>query len=540
MRRYDMGAACNEPLRIAVYAMKPYVRKIVSVVAILLVLAIMISTLSMHLFSARAQSQQVTPNASNPITVENALPGSTGWNISPGHMANTEIQAYANKSSLALGQKLTFFVSTKQAGTQYTIKVFRLGWYHGLGGRLVTTVSNQVGQAQGYFDLNTSVLTGCTRCHIDTTTGLVEANWLPSYSVTVPSSWTTGIYLAKFIDAHGLQTYTTFEVTGNATATYMVVTADTTNAAYNNWGGYSLYDYNSKVRASKVSFERPSTQQYGSSQALVFQADAIHWLERQGYNLAYISDVDLHTNPGILLKHKAYISIGHDEYWTKEMRDGVENARNHGVGLAFLEANAAYWQMRFEPDTAGVANRTIVCYKVSTYNNDLTRDPFYGVDNSRLTAEWRDPILNRPENALIGIMFSDYTHQQQGFPWKVDPAANSFLLANTGLVPGQQYGCGLVGYEWDKLFQNGATPAGLQVLATTATINDSGQADSSNTTAYISSAHSLVFATGGVYWTAALDTYRYQSDPNCVGQPTVIPEMQKLMSNVMAGLIVTH
>jgi hypothetical protein len=159
------------------------------------------------------------------------------------------------------------------------------------------------------------------------------------------------------------------------------------SAAYNNWGGYSLYAYNSIVQGVKVSFDRPSAYLDRSDQVLVFEADAIHWMERNGYNLSYMSNIDLHMHPASLLQHKAYISLGHDENWTKEMRDAVENARKSGVGLAFLEANAAYWQVRLEPDTSGVANRTVVCYKVLTNQHDLSRDPFYGKDNTRVTSQ---------------------------------------------------------------------------------------------------------------------------------------------------------
>ncbi|HAG97905.1 MAG TPA: hypothetical protein DCL75_03340, partial [Ktedonobacter sp.] len=107
------------------------------------------------------------------------------------------------------------------------------------------------------------------------------------------------------------------------------------------------------------------------SQVLAFEANAVHWMERQGYDLSYISNVDLHDDPAQLRHHHAYISLGHDEYWTKQMRDGVERARNDGVGLAFLGANASFWQMRFEADSAGTPDRTVVCYKVSTLQNDL-------------------------------------------------------------------------------------------------------------------------------------------------------------------------
>jgi N,N-dimethylformamidase beta subunit-like protein len=491
-------------------------------------------------------SQVPATPLSNIIANENAHLGTNSWQIPYNEGASTQIQAYAGATSVSPGQNLTFYVSTQKEGTLYSISIYRLGWYAGLGGRLMSLQAHQIGHAQGYYDPSTNRLVGCNSCRVDTQIGLVEAHWQPSYTLTVPSDWTTGVYLAKFTGASDMQTYAPFVVRGNAHSTYVVVTSDTTDEAYNNWGGNSLYGYNSSGdetngvgRAVKVSFDRPYVQGFGSSFVLQFEADAIHWFERQGYDLSYSSSVDLHEDPAQLLQHRAYLSIGHDEYWTKEMRDGVEHARDHGVGLAFLEADAAYWQMRFEPDSAGVPNRTIACYKVETGNHDLARDPLYGKDNTRVTARWRDPVLNRPENALIGIMFSNLT-QTQSFPWQVSSQAKSSLLDGTTLQPGEEYGCALVGYEWDRVFDNSATPAGLHVLSVSHTVDGNNHPDVSNTTYYIAPSGAMVFATGSIYWTRSLDSYRLYNDKICAGQNTAIPGMQKLMAHVMDTLVINH
>jgi len=522
------------------------------VVFFIIVAAVLAGIMSgSSLFASRTSigDSQAPLTSGNPIVLENAHLGTDSWKIPRGKEASIQIQAYASATSVLPGQELAFYVSTQHEGTIYSIDIYRLGWYAGYGGRLMTSVQYQAGHAQGYYDSANHRLVDCTSCHIDPKTGLVEAEWQPSYTLAVPPDWTTGIYLAKFTDANGKQTYVPFDVRGNAHSLYVAVTPDTTYAAYNEWGGYSLYQAGTNVpvdestnlqRAVKVSFDRPYAVDNGSSQVLVFEADAIHWLERQGYDLSYISDVDLHHKPSQLLDHRAYLSLGHDEYWSKEMRDGVERARDKSVGLAFLGADASYWQIRFEPDSVGTPDRTIVCYKVQTVNNDLALDPLYGQDNTRLTTHWRDPIVARPENALIGIMYSDLTHQQQGFPWRVSSQAKSALLDGTGLQAGQQYGCGLVGYEWDRAFANGTSPAGLQVLGASLTINDSKIADTSDTTYYIAPSGAMVFATGSIYWTLALDGYRFQMDKLCIGQNPVVPGMQKLMANVMAALVVHH
>lgn len=502
-----------------------------------------------------ASSPSLSSKESNPIVVENAVPGTTSWMIPPGLEATTEIQAYTNARSVSPGQSLTFYVSTQQDGVAYYLAIYRLGWYQGNGGRLMTSVQ-LTGKAQGYYDAKTLKLVNCPSALRDAESGLVEARWQPSYTLTIPESWTTGVYLAKCISVDGKQTYTTFNVLGNTSAPYLVVTADTAYAAYNNWGGQSLYPDSSvkHISAAKVSFDRPSALLQGSDQVLVFEANTIRWLEREGYNLSYMSNIDLHMHPETLLQHKAYLSIGHDEYWTKEMRDGVENARDHGVGLAFLEANASYWQIRLEPNSAGVPNRTVVCYKVLSEGNtasdsggvakvNLTRDPLYGVDNTRVTTLWRDPVVNRPENAMIGIMYSDYNNLLRGTPWVFQPQTtdshpiHSALLQSTGLQTGQVYDNGLVGYEWDRIFNNGQTPQKIQVLATSETLSKGGARDSSNTTYYIAPSGALVFATGSIYWTAALDAYRYDNSLANTKNAKTVPAIQQLMKNVMDALV---
>jgi len=527
-------------------------------VAFFVIAAVLIALLlspDLLLSGKSVEDLQVSPSTNTVISLENTHLGTSAWKIPGGREATTQVQAYASATSVQPGQKLTFYVSTQKDGTPYLIAIYRLGWYGGYGGRLMTSTSYQIGHAQGYYDGVNKTLVKCASCLVNSSTGLVEANWKPSYTLTVPADWVTGVYLAKVIDTYGMQTYIPFDVRGNARSRYVVVTSDTTYAAYNDWGGNSLYDGDGKSytgeetflpRGTKVSFDRPYMQGNGSGQVLLYEINAILWLERQGYDLSYISDVDLHENPAQLLHHGAYLSLGHDEYWTKEMRDGVEYARDQGVSLAFLGADAAYWQMRFEPDSKGVPDRTIVCYKVETALNNLALDPFYGKDNTRVTARWRDPVLGRPENALIGIMFSDLTSKRPGFPLHVDVQAKTPLLAGIGLRPGQIVGCDLVGYEWDHVFNNGATPAGLQVLATSPTLNDDGKADFSNTTYYIAPSGAMVFATGSIYWTLALDTYRYKidnsyaaGDPCAVGSRMEEPAVQKLMSNVMDALLKT-
>ncbi len=49
----------------------------------------------------------------------------------------------------------------------------------------------------------------------------------------------------------------------------------------------------------------------------------VRWLEREGYDVTYSTNVDTHTNARILDRHKGWLSVGHDEYWTWQMRAHV-------------------------------------------------------------------------------------------------------------------------------------------------------------------------------------------------------------------------
>src|SRR5262249_9679876 len=152
----------------------------------------------------------------------------------------------------------------------------------------------------------------------------------------------------------------------------------TTFAAYNNWGGASLYAFNSDGKpARKVSFDRPyAVNPYGvrldgaSDFLRRWEYNAVRFLEREGYDLTYVTNVDTHERGDALLRHRIVLSVGHDEYWSRPMRQHFETARDRGVHLAFLSAGDSLWQIRFEANSSGVEDRTIVAYKEAADTDD--------------------------------------------------------------------------------------------------------------------------------------------------------------------------
>ena len=156
-----------------------------------------------------------------------------------------------------------------------------------------------------------------------------------------------------------------------STAAYVLQNSVTTWQAYNLWGEYSLYygktasggqDFADRARI--VSFDRPYPQTWASGAAdfVGNEFPLLFHLESLGLDLTYWTDVDLHARPQLLANHRCLFSLGHDEYWSKPMRQAAAQASANGVNLAFLGANACYRQIRLEPSSVG-PNRLEVCYK---------------------------------------------------------------------------------------------------------------------------------------------------------------------------------
>ena len=218
-------------------------------------------------------------------------------------------------------------------------------------------------------------------CPIDATTGLIECAWSSSYQLTVPMTWTTGIYLVKLTNTQLYQDYIVFALRDDSRAADLLYQQSVnTYQAYNNWPndsvagiGKSLYDFNSygantvagNRRAVNVSYNRPYPVGSGTS-FLDWEVNFVHWLEHMGYDVSYSTDVDTHTNGDRLLSYRGFLSVGHDEYWSMPMFDAAAAARDAGTNLAFFGANAVYWQVRFEAATDGTPNRTMVVQAAPT------------------------------------------------------------------------------------------------------------------------------------------------------------------------------
>jgi hypothetical protein len=273
-------------------------------------------------------SHQIVGAVQNPTQIENGKTGTSDWRLTNA-ASKREIEGFASAASINRGGQITFFVNTKDP--TYTIEIFRTGWYGGLGGRRETQPTTLRGIVQPIPSP-------------DPTTGLAECNWSGGYTLTVsnpfdPTDWVSGIYLAKLTGSSGNQSYIIFVVRDDSRPSDLICqSTETTSQAYNAWGGKSLYNYNStnSIPAVKVSFNRPYDDGEGTGEFLSYEFDGIAYLESQGYDLTYSTDIDTHANGAALIQHKGFLVMGHDEYWSYEMRQNVTAARDHGVGLGFL------------------------------------------------------------------------------------------------------------------------------------------------------------------------------------------------------------
>ncbi|PYU56679.1 MAG: hypothetical protein DMG55_22950 [Acidobacteria bacterium] len=474
-----------------------------------------------------------TAAQSNPIVLENQQPGTTQWQIPWGSSATDsagQIKGYASAVSVNKGQNITFYVSVNPAQT-YTIDVYRMGWYQGLGGRLVQHIGPLNGTLQ-------------PACPTNATTGMIECQWASAYTLATQSSWTSGIYVALLTNAQKFQNYIVFAVRDDSrVAALLYQQPVTTYQAYNNYPddnttGKSLYAFNSNgattisggKNAVKVSFDRPyegnGTGNAYSQSFFSWEYPFVRWMEKSGYDVTYATDIDTHSNGGRLLNYRGFLSVGHDEYWSKPMYDAVMAARDAGVSLGFFSANAIYWQARFESSSSGVPNRVEVCYR------DATLDPVS--DPTLKTVLWRDPPLNRPEQTLMGVQYTaevPYNSQIGGWASYVVTNSGNWVYAGTGFKDGDTVP-GIDGYEADRLFSQYPPPNAVSSTYTplsNSALGNGGPSDYSNSSVYQAPSGAWVFAAGTIAWSWGLDNFN--------GYNFADPRIQQTTANVLNAFL---
>ena len=425
--------------------------------------------------SAPSDTVTVTCPAGNEIACENQKPGNpeSEWQITGD--GDSSIQGFATHISVDQGGTVDFKIDTES--TDYRIDIYRLGWYQGNGARLVDTIQPSAPLPQ--------TQPACLGLGGTLPDNLVDCgNWGISASWPVPSDATSGIYIARATreDVGGdLASHIAFVVRdddGNSNLLFQ--TSDTTWQAYNRYGGYSLYD--GPGHAHKVSYNRPFTTRDAPTEDWLFNAEypMVRWLERNGYDVSYFTGTDSDRRGAEILEHEAFLSVGHDEYWSAGQRANVEAARDAGVNLAFFSGNEIYWKTRWEPSTADGGStdyRTLVSYKegdaqgsehwdcAGNFNCDPDPDTWTGLWRQNQTGH----DGGRPENALSGqISWGDDTTAIQ-----VPASATGLRFwRNTGMSGATTLAADTLGYEFDweqAAFASSYPPGRITLSDTTAT-----------------------------------------------------------------------
>lgn len=122
-----------------------------------------------------------------------------------------------------------------------------------------------------------------------------------------------------------------------------------------------------------------------------YERHFVVWAQEHGYRLDYLTQHDLHHDPAALDGYRCVVFVGHDEYWSREMRDVVDAYVDGGGRVARFGGNFV-WQVRFEDD-----GHTQACYK------DPGLDPLRDSDPTLVTTAWDAPGLQRPPGSTFGL-----------------------------------------------------------------------------------------------------------------------------------------
>ena len=491
--------------------------------------------------ATRAAAATVDPcgPAGNPISCENSRPGTpkSVWDVQGA--GDASIQGFATDISVDVGHTIDFKVDTD--ASDYSITIYRTGYYGGDGARQVATVTPSAALPQTQ-----------PQCITDVTTELYDCgNWAVSASWQVPSTAVSGVYFARLQRTDNNDaSMITFIVRDDASHSDVVFqTDDPTWQAYNTYGGSDFYEGAANGRAYQVSYNRPVLTRNGTGGRDFYFANEyplVRFLEKNGYDVSYIAGVDTDRHGDLLTNHKTFVSAGHDEYWSGAQRANVEAARDAGVNLMFLSGNEMYWRTRYEPsaDAGGTPYRTLVCYKETWANAKI--DP-----SSEWTGTWRDPRFapqsagaGEPENALTGTAYmSNFTD----LPITVSAAEGKLRLWRGTALATMSTGAAelaphTVGYESDEDLDNGSRPDGLIHLSTTTGsvpqyLQDFGTTVAAGTTThhltmYRAASGALVFGAGTVQWTWGLDAVH----DSAFAPEAADPRMQQAQVNLLADM----
>ncbi len=344
------------------------------------------------------------------------------------------IEGYAGQISYTAGQELTLHVSS--TAPRFNLRCERVG--------------------QTREEVLSESDIPCQRYPVPHEASAHGCDWPSAFRFVIPEEWASGYYeftmeIGDDGGAFEQRSARSARATGyfvlrssRPQAKMLLALSTNTYAAYNNWGGFSLYAYHGRggVQGNRVSFQRPDRGLFDR-----WEAPFVRWAEANGYALDYCSNLDLERDASPLDSYALLLSVGHDEYWSAPMRDRVEAFIGAGGNCAFFSGNSVCWQVRSEDE-----GQALTCWK-----QRFNQDPAFRGDRSLLSTLWSHHLVQRPENTLTGVGFLHggyhLSHGQimDGSGAYTVHRPDDWVFADTGLAEGDEFGAAhtIVGYECD-------------------------------------------------------------------------------------------
>ncbi|KAM0082291.1 hypothetical protein ACKRZS_005547 [Fusarium odoratissimum] len=335
----------------------------------------------------------------------------------------SEAWVYCDKFSYHEGESVS--IKTYTTAQEYDIEVIR-------DGQKPKTVFSRTGlKGQTFETPADAYAVGCNWPQA-LSIGLEEGNW--------PSAFYLIIIRIKDINGRMHEREGFFIVkeksANSAKADFVLIHATSTMLAYNDWGGANHYrgiadGYQNDEPTPLSSTQRPiargmlripknapreangtmtvghgATPRYPSLEYSWYFRYSRHyadagwatyerpftiWAESQGYVIHHLTQSDLHQDPDCLTGYACAVSMGHDEYWSWEQRDTLDNFVDRGGRFARFGGNFI-WQVRFDD-----AMQTQYCYRVPQ------ADPMTKKDPTRVTTMWDWPPIGRPGAGSVGL-----------------------------------------------------------------------------------------------------------------------------------------
>lgn len=298
--------------------------------------------------AAFPRHRAVARTGDNPVVWENESAGSDAWTMGHGGTSGVddrkpELQGYASSTSVAAGDTIDFHLAS-HVTQGCTIAIYRVGHYGGARARhLLTSEPVRVAPRP--------------RRRAGGISGPASCDWPVSWSLDVPRDWISGIFLAVFTSEDDRRAYTPFVVRDPARRSdILMVLPFTSYQAYNNWPLQTRTEVD--PRSFHVSFDRPYTR-LGLPGRFGMDTSTARWAEEAGHDVTYASDLDVHEGRIDPLKHTVVLFAGHDEFWSRQMRDSAARAVEAGTHLAFLAPCDTHRRIRLAPSGSGRPGRVM-------------------------------------------------------------------------------------------------------------------------------------------------------------------------------------